>query len=86
MTQQVPVNASGWTQVSTGKTRGIVENTTGYNLKVRVEAVGVVPPDAEEWGHNLTPNKFFTWEKSSAGADIYVRTVEGTGKLLVTEG
>lgn len=86
MTQQVEVNATGWTLISTGNTRGIIENTTGQNLKVRIQAVGDAPPDAELWGHNLVINKYFTWEKSSAGADIYARTDDGIGKLIVSEG
>ncbi len=86
MTRKVEVNPDSWTLISTGKTRGIIENTSGWNLKVRVESVGNVPPDAEKWGHNLLVNLYFPWEKSSAGADIYVRTVEGVGELIVTEG
>ncbi len=86
MTQQVEVNAAGWTLISSGKTRGIIENTTGQNLKVRIQSVGDTPPDAEVWGHNLLTNKYFTWEKSSAGADIYARTDDGVGKLIVSEG
>ncbi len=86
MTQQVEVNSTVWTLISTGKTRGIIENTTGQNLKVRIEAVGDAPSDAELWGHNLLTNKYFTWEKSSAGADIYARTADGVGKLIVSEG
>ena len=86
MTQQVEITAVDWTLISTGKTRGLIENTTGLNLKVRIETVGTVPAAAEKWGHNLLINKFFTWEKSAAGADIYVRSEKGGGLLLVSEG
>ncbi|HEG4440086.1 TPA: hypothetical protein SD634_003384 [Vibrio cholerae] len=87
MTQQVLVNSGVWTAVSTGKTRGIIENTTGQNLKVRIEAAGgAAPDDNETWGHSLPVNKYWTWEKSSSGADIYVRTESGSGQLIVSEG
>ncbi len=86
MTKRVEIGSTAWTKVSEGKTRGIIENTTGQNLKIRVEAVGTVPPDAERWGHNLAVNKYWAWEKSSSGADVFVRTQEGSGLLTLTEG
>lgn len=86
MTKQVEIFSTGWTKVSEGKTRGIIENTTGQNLKIRIETVGTVPSDSELWGHNLAVNKYWTWEKSSSGADVFVRTQEGSGFLTLTEG
>ncbi|AZQ10156.1 hypothetical protein [Shewanella khirikhana] len=86
MTQRIQIDDTGWTLLSTGKTRGLIENETGRAVKVRIEAVGVVPSNSETWGHNLNIAKYFTWEKASLGADIYARATEGSGYLLVSEG
>ncbi|HHY0486358.1 TPA: hypothetical protein ACVU4X_002992 [Vibrio parahaemolyticus] len=86
MTQQVSVNSDGWTLISSGNTRGILENTAGVALKVRVETVGAVVSDDEKWGHNLTSNNVFTWERSTVGVDILARTVSGEGNVLVSAG
>ncbi|NOI14830.1 hypothetical protein [Vibrio hepatarius] len=87
MTQKIEVNPDTWTLLSAGKTRGIVENESGSNVKIRIEAAGsAAPSDAESWGHNLPVLEYFTWEKSSTGADIYAKTTSGVGELIVTEG
>ncbi|SHF88200.1 hypothetical protein [Vibrio gazogenes] len=86
MTKQVDVDATGWVLISSGKTRGVLENNTGSAMKVRVEDVGVVPPDSEKWGHNLPLGKVFIWEKQSSAVDVYARLVNGDGVAIVTEG
>ncbi|EMK5463004.1 hypothetical protein V9G51_001976 [Vibrio cholerae] len=86
MTKRVDVDDTGWVLISTGKTRGVLENDTGSAMKVRVEEVGVIPSDAEKWGHNLPLQKVFIWEKQSIAVDVYARLESGSGKAIVTEG
>ena len=78
-TVEVVVNQDTWTSVAGGGA-GFVTNETGNGVFYKEAASQ--PGDTEQ-GHLLRPSDFFRFELET-GQQIWVRTKNGTGNIVVT--